>query len=102
MLCHILAASFKKRDLSVIKHYFTRGISFLRLMPRRYIALRTSCLLPKTFNAPHSTRPDEPYQQRPDFSLRKAMVTGLFERKAEYRITLVACLFYERVAPYVD
>jgi len=28
------------------------------------------------------------------------MVTGLFERKAEYRITLVACLFYERVARY--
>jgi hypothetical protein len=28
------------------------------------------------------------------------IITGLFERKSEYRIRSVACLFYERVEPY--
>ena len=33
-------------------------------------------------------------------ALRIGIITGLFDRKSEYRIRSVACLFYERVAPY--
>jgi hypothetical protein len=32
--------------------------------------------------------------------LRIGIITGLFERKSEYQISSVACLFYERVEPY--
>jgi|GEM_PF-7023169 len=28
------------------------------------------------------------------------MITGLFDRKFEYQVSAVACLFYERVVPY--
>ena len=32
--------------------------------------------------------------------LRIGIITGLFDRKSEYRISSIACLFYERVERY--
>ena len=32
--------------------------------------------------------------------LRIGIITGLFDRKSEYRISSIACLFYERVEWY--
>jgi hypothetical protein len=37
-------------------------------------------------------------KQKPRIGIK----TGLFDRKSEYRIRSVACLFYERVEPYDD